>query len=261
MNDTVENVEVEDGGFEHVSTVMQPRTPVRWTPEDAANFISSAIRESQQPTILALKKRGVSKLVYVMTCLLFLLVLGGSLYYFAYYKEMQWSQREADLLERAKSAQGKYDSLLESTLTKTSQIADNVVDNAKVREQLQIAREQLGQREVELSKLKGLNTDLDKKFTESKAQLDASTVEGKKLQTELDLRKEEIANIEKIKLAYEEQIKKLEQRIELMKQADKQQKQEISILRERINTMQKMIGSLDDEAEKPVANPADKPAE
>ncbi len=40
------------------------RPPVVWTPEDAANFLSAAIKESQRPLAAALKKQGVPYWVF-----------------------------------------------------------------------------------------------------------------------------------------------------------------------------------------------------
>jgi len=56
--------------------------PVVWTPEDAANFITAAIREAQSPLTVALKSRGISRSIFALFVLLFLGSLAGSWVFF-----------------------------------------------------------------------------------------------------------------------------------------------------------------------------------
>ncbi len=58
------------------------RTPVVWTPEDAANFLGAAIKEAQRPLLKMIEKQGVPKWVFALVALIFL-ALAGVFYHHA----------------------------------------------------------------------------------------------------------------------------------------------------------------------------------
>ena len=126
----------DNSSFEHVSTVMQPSTPVKWTPEDAANFIASTIKEAQKPTIMAIRKRGVSWWVYLLTVIILLGALAGVVYYFMWLRdsewngrELMWREREAKLSKDLLELSGKYDQIVNRKLDMAVEIASDAVDN------------------------------------------------------------------------------------------------------------------------------------
>ncbi len=62
-----------------------PLAPVVWTPEDAAHFLSTAIKEAQQPFAQALLRQGVPRATFALTVFLLVLLLGCGgvgVYYF-----------------------------------------------------------------------------------------------------------------------------------------------------------------------------------
>lgn len=232
--------------YEHVTSVMQPSTPVKWTPEDAANLISSAIREAQRPAVLAIKRRGVSKLVYFLTCIILLAMLGGALYYFAWLKENEWKVETAKLESERSEIQKKYDSLLEGKFAGAAKITSDVVDNHKLREQLDDALRNLGASKAEIEKLsvtlKGVRVNNEK----LEEQLIVLKKSSNVAEEELTKRKAEIENIEALKEGHQQSITKLQKLLSLQKTANTEQSKEIEILRQRLKTAQEMVGNLGD---------------
>lgn len=235
------------GRFEHVSTIMHPSSPVKWTPEDAANFISSAIAEAQKPTLLAVKKRGVSVFVFTMISLIFLLIVGAVAYYFAYYKEEQWVQRENYLLEQRDAAVKSYNQLLENTVEKSVNITNEVIDRSRLRESIEGLTDQLSSAKVQNRRLEEQLEQSQKSLREMTDQRDVSRGELVKLRETYESAKTDIANIEQIKLEHQQTLNRLNKHLELLKLSERQQKDEINLLRNRLTTLQNMVGNLSGE--------------
>lgn len=253
------------GSFEHVSTIMHPSSPVKWTPEDAATFISSAVCEAQKPLLVALKRRGVSVFVYFTTLLTLLAVLAATLYYFAWYHERQWVERERYLIDQRDAADKQYKALLTGTAEKSVRVAEDVTDKSRLREELDTTQKRLGAAQVEQEKLSLQNADLTKRNRELESERDMARGELAKLRQTLEKSQGDIANIDKIKSDYKQELDKLRKFLELQKMANQQQKEEIDLLRSRLGTAQKMVGTLTGEeksdATQPLELPAKAPAE
>lgn len=237
--------------FEHVSTILHPASPVKWTPEDAATFISSAVCESQKPMLLALKRRGVPFSVYFLTVLMLLAVLAAALYYFAWYHEGQWTVREKYLIEQRDAADQQYKSLLSGTAEKSVRVTEDVVDKSRLRDELETAQKRLGAAQVELEKYSLQNADLNKRNKELENDRDLARGELVKLRQTLEKSQGDIANVDKIKTNYQQELEKLRKFLDLQKMANQQQKDEIDLLRSRLGTAQKMVGTLTGEAAEP----------
>lgn len=241
--------DIHDNSFEHVSTIMQPSTPVKWTPEDAANFISSAINEAQKPTMAALKSRGVSKVIYFFTCIVLLALGGGIFYYFGWMKDIEWKDREAKLISEREVAQKKYNELLETKLNDAIKVTSNVMDNSELSRELDSSRKLIGASKVELERLNQRNTDLLKENKSLTDERDLARAEVIELKATLKKSENDIAHINKIKTEHTKEAAKLTRHIELLKLANEQQKGEITILRQRLATAQKMVSNLGQEDE------------
>ena len=240
--------------FEHVSTIMHPSSPVKWTPEDAATFISSAVCEAQKPMLIALKRRGVSYVVYFMTVLILLAVLAAALYYFAWHREQQAAARETYLIQQRDAADNQYKALLAGTAEKSVRVAEDVVDKSKLRDELDTALKRLGAAQVEMEKFALQNADFAKRNRELENERDLARGELVKLRQTLEKSQTDIANVDKLKANYQQDVEKLRKLLELQKLAGQQQKDEIDLLRSRLGTAQKMVGTLTGE-ERP-ENPA-----
>ena len=253
-------MEDNNTSFEHVSTVMQPTTPVRWTPEDAANFIASTIKEAQQPTIMAIRKRGVSWWIYLLTVVLLLAVIAGVIYYFLWLRdaewngrELSWKQREAKLSKDYSELSGKYDKIVNRKLDMAVEIASDAVDNNQMSKMLEAARKEIGAGEANVERLSERLKDISSQNVDLVRERDEALKEAQKARDELQSRKDEIQNVETIKSEYQQELQKLQKHIQLSKQINTQQKEEIKLLRDRLNTLQEMIGNLGGDGAKVVA--------
>lgn len=230
--------------FEHVSTILHPTSPVKWTPEDAATFISSAVCEAQKPMLVALRRRGVSFVVYLLTVLILLSVLAAALYYFAWHREQQSAAREQYLIQQRDTADNQYKALLAGTAEKSVRVAEDVVDKSKLRDELDTALKRLGAAQVEMEKFSLQNADLLKRNRVLEDERDLARGELAKLRQTLEKSQVDIANVDKLKAGYQQDVEKLRRLLELQKLAGQQQKDEIDLLRSRLGTAQKMVGTL-----------------
>ncbi len=239
--------EIHDNSFEHVSTIMQPSTPVRWTPEDAANFISATIHEAQRPTMQALKSRGVSKFIYFISCLFLLALAGGIFYYFGFMREAEWKKQVQYLTNERDSIQNKHNELLEKKLDATVKVTTNLIDNTQLSKELNAARKEIGANKTELERLQEKGKDLaaeNKKLTDER---DVARGEVVELKSVLKKSEADIAHINDIKSAHSKELVKLNKHLNLLRLANDQQKGEIDILRQRLSTAQKMVNNLGEE--------------
>ncbi len=248
------------GSFEHVSTVMQPSTPVKWTPEDAANFIASTIKEAQKPTIMAIKKRGVSWWIYLLTVFILLAALAGVIYYFMWFRDAEWNgrellwrEREAKLTKDYTDLNTKYEGIVNRKLDMAVEIASDAVDNTQMSKMLEAARKEIGAGEASIEKLSLRLKDISSQNVDLARERDEAVKEMDKIKQELQSRKDEIQNIDQIKLEHQKEIQKLTRHLELSKQVNAQQKEEIKLLRTRLNTLQDMVGNLGGDEAKVVA--------
>lgn len=237
--------------FEHVSTIMQPTTPVKWTPEDAANFIASTIKEAQRPTIMAIRKRGVSWWIYILTVVLLLGVLSGVVYYFLWMRdaewngrELSWKQREAALNKEVGQLTEKYNKIVDRKLDMAVSIASDAVDNNQMSKELAAARKEIGAGEAQIEKLSLRLKDISSQNVDLARERDLAVKESQKIRAELQERKEEIASVEKIKSDNQQEVSRIMKHLALSKQINVQQKEEIKLLRNRLNTLQEMVGNL-----------------
>ena len=252
--------ENDNVSFEHVSTVMQPSTPVKWTPEDAANFIASTIKEAQKPTIMAIKKRGVSWWIYILTVVILLGVIAGVAYYFLWIRdaewngrELSWRQHEAALNKELTQLSEKYNKIVDRKLDMAVSIASDAVDNTQLSKELAAARKEIGAGEAQVEKLSQRLKDISSQNVDLARERDLAVKEAQKIKAELMERKNEIAAVEKIKADNQQEVDKLLKHLSLSKQINAQQKEEIKLLRTRLNTLQEMVGNLGGDTSKVVA--------
>ena len=250
----------DNNSFEHVSTVMQPSTPVKWTPEDAANFIASTIKEAQKPTIMAIRKRGVSWWVYLLTVIILLGALAGAVYYFMWIRdaewngrELMWREREAKISKDLLEITNKYDKIVNRKLDMAVEIASDAVDNTQMSKMLEAARKEIGAGEANVERLSQRLKDISSQNVDLTRERDQALKEADKVKEELQIRKSEISNIDEIKKNHQLEIQKLQRHLNLSKQVNNQQKEEIKLLRDRLNTLQEMIGNLGGDEAKVIA--------
>ncbi len=246
--------------FEHVSTIMQPSTPVKWTPEDAANFIASTIKEAQKPTVLAIKKRGVPWWVYMLTVVILLSVIAGVVYYFMWMRDTEWNGRELQWMERnAKISKdyadlsARYDQVVDRKLDMAVEIASDAVDNTQISKMLESARKEIGAGEANIEKLSLRLKDISSQNVDLARERDEAVKEAQKIKEELLVRKNEIQNVDDMKIEHEKEIQRLQKHLSLSKQVNSQQKEEITLLRNRLNTLQEMVGNLGGDGAKVIA--------
>lgn len=236
--------DVRQASFEHVSTVLHPTSPVKWTPEDAATFISSAIAEAQKPTLTALRRRGVSAFVFVLTLLVLVSIIAGMGYYFAYYREAQWVEREHRLVDERDASNKKYETYLSETTGHAVRVTNEVIDRAQLRQELEAARKQGASALAEGERLAAQAKELTAANKRLESERDMAKGDLAKLKETLTRSEADIANVEKIKSTHQQEVEKLRKHVELLKLAGEQQKSEITLLRERLTTMQNMVGNL-----------------
>lgn len=256
--------------FEHVSTIMQPTTPVKWTPEDAANFIASAIREAQRPTMEAMRRRGFSKLFYFCTCLFFIVLLGGA----GYYIYLLTMRLDAEQKRQASALDARYDDAVKAAgqkletageqfsaraaaataaLEQSAKTAQTLVDTSAAREQLNAVRRENGAQQFTIENQKKQIEDLKARLAEEKTARAAAEGQAKELTADINARKDAMANVDQAKAAAAAEIAKLKNAVALRETAIAQQREEIAILRKRLDTASAM--SLNESAA-----PAETPA-
>ncbi len=250
----------KNSSFEHVSTVMQPSTPVRWTPEDAANFIASTIKEAQKPTIMAIKKRGVAWWIYLLTIFILLAALAGCVYYFMWMRDAEWNgrellwrEREAKLSKELNDSNAKYEQIVNRKLDMAVEIASDAVDNTQMSKMLESARKEIGAGEANIEKLSIRLKEISSQNVDLSRERDEAVKAKEKAEQELQTRKSEILNIDNMKKDSQKEIQKIQKHLSLSKQINSQQKEEIQLLRTRLNTLQEMVGNLGGDNAKVVA--------
>lgn len=140
-----------------------PRKPVVWTPEDAANFLSAAIKEAQAPLARELRARGVPYsvfvLVFALVALMLLLVLGGMFYLYQQEREdlrqdrkgmeLQVTRERKDLAQQIKAELEKNSTLLNQTTALQAQLNES-------RQQLLETRDALHERNLALTEARAM---------------------------------------------------------------------------------------------------------
>lgn len=251
--------DMNNGRFEHVSTIMHPSSPVKWTPEDAATFIASAITEAQKPTLLAVRRRGVSVFVFSVISLIFLILMAAMAYYFAYYKEEQWVAREKYLIEQRDEAAKSYNQLLENTVEKSVATTGEVIDRSRLSDEIASLSTQLSAARAQVQRLEEQLDQSQKSLRDTTDQRDVARGDLVKLRETFQSAKADIANIEQIRSEHQQTLNRLNKHLELLRLSEQQQKDEINLLRSRLGTLQNMVGNLSGD-EKPAAGSADTPA-
>lgn len=244
--------DMNNGRFEHVSTILHPSSPVKWTPEDAATFIASAITEAQKPTLLAVRRRGVSVFVFTVISLIFLILMAAMAYYFAYYKEEQWVAREKYLIEQRDEAAKSYNQLLENTVEKSVATTGEVIDRSRLRDEIANLSSQLSAAKAQAQRLEEQLDQSQKSLRDVTDQRDVARGDLVKLRETFQSAKADIANIEQIKSEHQQTLNRLNKHLELLRLSEQQQKDEINLLRSRLGTLQNMVGNLSGD-EKPAA--------
>ncbi|GHS95292.1 hypothetical protein FACS1894139_03760 [Planctomycetales bacterium] len=220
--------------FTPVATVLHPTSPVQWTPEDAANFIGSAIREAQIPTLEAMRRRGVSKWFYGATCLFFIALLAAGGWYI-FYLTTQLATAQAEIgrglnrdVDAAFRAGAEKVGVAAAVLAQTTESNREIADATRWREQLTTARQELEARAAVLAQLKEKVATLEAQLQAAQRQTAATppvtneTIE--KLRTE-----QERAQAEAVKA---------KAATALRDRIIAQQKEEIAVLRQQLATAQ-----------------------
>ncbi len=129
------------------------RPPVVWTPEDAANFLRAAIKESQEPLRDALKRQGVPTSLVMLLAILF--AAGGfALWQYSQERLAAAQRREKDTSVKVAQEQGRaaaaeaqaahYQARLQETLAgQQDRLAVLQDDSQRLRDQLITAQKEL----------------------------------------------------------------------------------------------------------------------
>lgn len=193
------------------------RHPVIWTPEDAANFITAAIREAQNPLNTALRTRGIPKTVFALFVVVLLGALAGSWQYFLY--ENSFWKREAARLE---SERGELERWRTERLSAPNPADEKRVADAASQAQQATEREQKAlARVAELERQLGdasANASTDRQsLTQAKKELEEKVGS---LQSEVDSLKKNEEDMKSLKSVREENVTLKKQLAEALRRAE-----------------------------------------
>lgn len=127
----------------------ESKRPVVWTPEDASNFLTNAIKESQKPLAEALAKPTIPMSAYLLTIGLMALLCGGGLYFLG--KERGWYRQQLDTLQQRATRLEDRVVAAESQAARYSETSGEVGRLREREEQLQM---ELGEYRTRLEQLK-----------------------------------------------------------------------------------------------------------
>lgn len=172
----------------------QGKRPVVWTPEDASNFLTAAIKESQKPLAEALARPSVPLSAFLVALLVVALLCGAAVAFFL--KERAWYRQRIDNLQ-----------------TKTQSLQDKAADETARASRLEGAADQIDRLHAREESLAQQASEYRARIDELKKQADAmrraSTgrlEEVARARNQIRLMQEQIDGIEQEKSALSRQV-------------------------------------------------------